>query len=123
MSQTPDNNSLTHSRGSPISPTHRAALQSLVEALGEHEGTRWLGPGRKAGSEDGERNDSVNRVAGHVLRHRVDPVVPLNLVLGEMLRGTSRHEQAEVTAAVNTFASRDSCVPSKHVRNEELACP
>jgi Bifunctional DNA primase/polymerase, N-terminal/Primase C terminal 1 (PriCT-1) len=62
----------------------------------------------KGGAGEGERNNAVTQITGHLLRHRVDPEVALDLVLAwNALRNTPPLRDAEVRAAVDSIAGRE----------------
>ncbi len=62
----------------------------------------------KHGAGEGERNNAVTQIAGHLLRRRVDPVVALDLVLAwNTARNAPPLREAEVRSAVDSIASRE----------------
>lgn len=62
----------------------------------------------RAGAAEGGRNDSVVRLAGHLLRHHVDPYVALDLVLSwNSTRNVPPLDDGEVKAAVDSIAARE----------------
>jgi len=62
----------------------------------------------KHGVCEGERNTAVTHIAGHLLRHRVDPFVALDLVLvWNTARNVPPLEDSEVMATVDSIAGRE----------------
>ena len=67
----------------------------------------WRGLVRK-GLTDGQRNEEVTRLAGHLLRRYVDPIVVLELMLAfNDARGRPPLTPDEVTETVNKIAKRE----------------
>jgi len=62
----------------------------------------------KLGAVEGERNDSVARIAGHLLRHHIDPYIALDLLLAwNTVRNAPPLDDTEVKATVNSIAGRE----------------
>jgi hypothetical protein len=60
------------------------------------------------GVDEGQRNDSLARLAGHLLRRRVDPLVTLEMLrLWNAARCRPPLEAAEITAIVDSIAARE----------------
>src|SRR5262249_30068498 len=56
----------------------------------------------------GQRNDTLARFAGHLLRRRVDPVVVLELLIAwNMVRCSPPLPESEVITTVNSIAGRE----------------
>ena len=62
----------------------------------------------RKGLTDGQRNEEVTRLAGHLLRRYVDPIVVLELMLAfNDARGRPPLTSDEVTETVNKIAKRE----------------
>jgi hypothetical protein len=60
------------------------------------------------GVSEGHRNDSLARLTGHLLRHRVDPLVTLELIIAvNDARCRPPLSRAEVRTVVNSIAARE----------------
>ena len=60
------------------------------------------------GVDEGQRNDSICRLAGHLLRHRVDAVVTLEILTAwNLARCRPPLEADEVAAIVDSIAARE----------------
>jgi hypothetical protein len=60
------------------------------------------------GVDEGQRNESLARLAGYLLRRRVDPVVALKMLTAwNMARCRPPLETAEITNIVDSIAARE----------------
>jgi hypothetical protein len=99
----------------PLSPTHLAEapgwLHELVSQRSAAGRARPPEEWRKLtqqGVGKGERNCSIASLAGHLLRHRVDGFVTLNLLLAwNASRCRPPLPDAEVERTVNSIAGRE----------------
>lgn len=62
----------------------------------------------KEGVGEGERNVAVTQITGHLLRHRVDPFIALDLMLAwNIARNTPPLDETEVREIVESIAGRE----------------